>query len=422
LGDIFGSIQTIGRLSWKALGGTIRRLGVVGLLFVAPVAALGEPTARLIHFTTDGTQEGAPLLPGFDLHSVWSGLGQTDDGTVYIAVSNHNEVSGNVAIFALDPGADQMRVLGDLKSVSLAAGNWDEGESQYKVHTFLQQAADGLIYFATMPSSSPEKDRGAHIYSLNPQTDEIRDVSAVAGFSVTRRGDVASGSGVVVQQLGIKGMGLHPDFPDVLYLMTYGNGALLRYDLRTGLFQVVGHSARVSYVFHVDAEGDVYYLGGAPGEEQGFLRYNAQTGETTTLVSGIAEDEEVGMIVPTANPDVILVLLAKSKEVFPVHTVNERRLRGGTSCGRNWWRLFNMAVSPDGKDVFFVSNNNDRSAIWRAPVGGGSCVEVLDVDGLLGSRNLAFGGQNIWVGDSFYTPVWTHEGSRDVAILEVTVK
>ena len=69
-----------------------------------------------------------------------------------------------------------------------------------------------------------------------------------------------------------------------------------------------------------------------------------------------------------------------------------------------------------------MSNNNSRAAIWRAPVGGGKCVEVLDVEGLLGSRNLAFGGRNIWVGDRFFTPVWTHEGSNDLAILEVTVK
>lgn len=55
------------------------------------------------------------------------------------------------------------------------------------------------------------------------------------------------------------------------------------------------------------------------------------------------------MIAPTANPDVLLV---KSKDVFPIHTVNERRLCGGTSCGQDCWRLFNMAVSPDGTGVF----------------------------------------------------------------------
>lgn len=39
-------------------------------------------------------------------------MGQGDDGTVYIAVSNHDEVAGNVAIFSLDPSTDRIRLLG----------------------------------------------------------------------------------------------------------------------------------------------------------------------------------------------------------------------------------------------------------------------------------------------------------------------
>jgi len=81
-----------------------------------------------------------------------------------------------------------------------------------------------------------------------------------------------------------------------------------------------------------------------------------------------------------------------------------------------------MAVSPDGKHVFFVSNNNKKSLIWRAPVGGAKCEKILDVNDLLGRRNLAFGGQNIWYSNSFYTPVWTHKGENDLAILKVTVE
>lgn len=413
-----------GNIVWFG-GGAIRTfqqgLIVVFLIFAAPLEAGAEPSARLIHFTTDGTAEAGPLLPGFVMHSVWSGMGQAEDGTIYIAVSNHDEVLGNVAIFALDPGADRMRFINDIKSVSEAVGNWREGEGQYKVHTFLERASDGRLYFATMPATKPAGRRGAHLYALDPETEAIEDVSARAPVTVTRQAEIVPGRGVLLEELGIKGIGAHPEFTDMLYLMAHDNGALLRYDLRSGSVQAVGVSSSISYAFHVDEDGDVYYLGGLPDQPQSFLRYDAQTGETSVLVGGIAEDEEVGMIAQTANADIVLVLLAKSKEVFPIHTKNERRLRGGTSCGQNWWRLFNMAVSPDGKDVYFVSNNNSRAVIWRAPVGGGKCVEVLDVEGLLGSRNLAFGGRNIWVGDRFFTPVWTHEGSNDLAILEVTV-
>lgn len=415
------SCEKLGR-SGDVVGGWLVRVGLVLALAVSPFSVVAETAARLIHFTEDGGKGGAPLLPGFAMHSVWSGMGQAEDGTIFIAVSNHDEVLGNVAVFALDPGADRMRFVNDIKSVSEAAGNWLEGEGQYKVHTFLERASDGRLYFATMPATKPAGRRGAHLYALDPATETIEDVSATLPNTVTRDAKIVGGRGVLLEGLGIKGLGAHVAFEDMLYLMAHDNGALLRLDLRTGSVLAIGHSPRVSYAFHVDAEGDVYYLGGTPGEAQAFLHYDAQTGETTPLVSGISEDEEVGMIVATANPDLILVLLAKSKEVFPVQTKAEKRLRGGTSCGENWWRLFNMAVSPDGKDVYFVSNNNSRAAIWRAPVGGGKCVEVLDVEGLLGTRNLAFGGRNIWVGDRFYTPVWTHEGSNDLAILEVTVK
>ena len=205
--------------------------------------------------------------------------------------------------------------------------------------------------------------------------------------------------------------------------MTHDIGFVFRLDLRNGQYHAVGFSSRVSYVMHTDAEGDLYFLGSDPeATSQALLQFDAQSGETSVLIPNIPMDEEIGMIVPTANPDVVMVLMSKSKEVFPINTKAEKRLRGGTSCGKNWWKLFNMAVSPDGRHLYFVSNNNNHPMIWRAPTGGGTCQQVLDVKALLETRNLAFGGQNIWVGDSFFTPVWTHQGDNDLAILKVTVK
>ena len=397
---------------------------LLGIMIVLQTStADADPNAELIFFTEDGTQNGTPLLPGFPLHSVWSGMGQSEDGRIFVAVSNHDEVAGNVAIFVLDPETDRFRFITDLKSVSELAGNWEDGEGQYKVHTFLQLASDGKLYFATMPASQPSERRGAHLYALDPATETIEDLSATFPATLTRKAQLVTNSGVIVDGLGIKGISLHPEFEDMLYLMSHDIGYIVRLDLRTRQFEAIGFSHRIAYVMHTDAEGDLYYLGTTPDpEKQAFLHYDAQTGETQALVSGIAKDEEVGMIAPTANPDIVLVLLAKSKEVFPLNTKTEKKLRGGTSCGKNWWRLFNMTVGPEGKYVYYVSNNNDHSRVLRAPVGGGACQRVLDVNDLLGSRNLAFGGQNIWIGDSFYTPVWTHQGGNDLALLKVTVK
>lgn len=391
--------------------------------------AMAEPSARLIHFTDDGTELGTPLLPGFPLHSVWSGMGQTNDGTVYIAVSNHAEPGGNVAIFKFEPQRDKMTFVADLKSISEAADNWLPNENQYKVHTFLVEHLDGNLYFATMPADKPSTHRGAHLYRLDPRTDTISDLSATAPFFVDKEGKVrpnerATGGpgGILVQGQGIKGLMAHPTNADVLLMMTHDNGDLFAYSLSKGTFAPFGLSPRVAYVFHVDPAGDVYYLGPGPNEKQSILRYDVSTGETTPVLNDIPLKEEVGMIAPTANPDVVMVLLARSKRVIPLNTAEDRILRGGKSCGKNFWQLHNMTVSPDGRFAYFVSNNNDDAKrVMRVPVNGGKCSIVIQAQELLGTRNLAFGGQNIWWENRFYTPVWTHQGSNDLAILEVTV-
>ena len=211
-------------------------------------------------------------------------MGQGDDGTVYIAVSNHDEVAGNVAIFALDPGTNRIRLLGDLKLVSTAAGNWRNGESHYKVHTFLQKASDGLIYFATMGSGRPKRDRGAHGYALDPRIEEIPDVSLAAPFSIASTRKVGPGSGVVVQQLGVKGMGLQPDFTDVLYLMTWGAWRTASVRLAHGIFTAWAIRRVFLRYFTWMERGDVYSPGGPPNEPQPFLFYDVQTGEASALV------------------------------------------------------------------------------------------------------------------------------------------
>lgn len=386
-----------------------------------PLAALAEPGASLIHFTEDGTEAGAPLLPGFALHSVWSGMGKTRDGRIFVALSNHDEAAGNVALFELDPVRDRMVLLGDIRSVSMEASNWQADETQFKVHTFLQEHGDGLVYFGSMPTNFPAGERGGHLYRMNPKTGAIQDVSATAPKSLNAAGDVVNWGGVFAAEQGIKGIGLAPSEPGVLYLMLHDSGGLYRYGIEAGEIEKIGQSSSVSYVFHVDDAGDVYYLGGAGEETQDLLRFDAATGKTTALRSDLPMDE-VGMIVPVPNGPEILLLLAKSKKIFRIDTVSETIRPEGKACGRNWWKLFNMSLSPDGSALYFVSNNNDNRLIWRKDLASGACSEVLDVNAVLGTRNLAFGGQQIWAATSFFTPVWTHEGPNDVAILKITIE
>lgn len=398
-------------------------LGVLAALFLAG-GAQAAPIASLIHFTETGRADSAPLAPGFRLASSWSALGKAADGRIFIAVSNHDEAQGDAAIFALDPKTDRMRFIDTIRAASERAGNWRAEESQYKVHTFLSQHADGGLYFASSPSDDPSGSRGAHLYRLDPETDSIEDLSATAPFRIAADLTVAANSGpdagVVIPARGIKGLALNPAAPDRLYLMTYPDGGLYRHSLGDGGFERIGQSDSVSYAFHVDESGDVYYLGaGASAGAQSLLRYDAATGRTESLLDGVAADEVIGMIAPWRDGRRLSVLLAASKRLLTVDTVAEQAAAGGRVCGQNWWRLFNMAASPLDDSLYFVSNNNNRSEILRSDADGGGCESVLDVDDLLGSRNLAFGGVNIWSDDSFYTPVWTFQGDDDLALLKV---
>ncbi|MBX2851248.1 MAG: hypothetical protein KTR15_05840 [Phycisphaeraceae bacterium] len=57
-------------------------------------------------------------------------------------------------------------------------------------------------------------------------------------------------------------------------------------------------------------------------------------------------------------------------------------------------------------------------------VKSGLCREELNIDKLLGTRNLCFGGVGVWDDrGSFYAPVWTFgDGEPDLAILKATVE
>jgi len=195
-------------------------------------------SARVVHFTDDGTEYGDRLLPGFRHHSCWSGIGRSSDGNIYIAASNHYQTTtgtgnnGNVALYKYDPAQQVMKLLGDLKSASESVDNWMPYESQHKVHTFLIENADRKLYFATLDYYPSFVTRGSHIYTIDLETDEISDYSKIQpyvmkrDFSVVENGDEpTTTSGVAVEYMGIKGISLNPNVPEILYAMTFSRDA-----------------------------------------------------------------------------------------------------------------------------------------------------------------------------------------------------
>ena len=220
-----------------------------GLAIVKVQAGGSSYSAKLIYFTNNGLINGTPLIPGFRLNSCWSAIGASSMGNIYIAVSNHfqatttSEEHGNVAIFKYNPTLNKISVVGDLKSTSMAVNNWMEFESQHKVHTFLMENKDGKMYFASDDYYPSHFVRGAHLYSIDVQTDELKDYSKTQSyvlkrdFSVVENQNFASEtSGIFCEYFGIKGMALHPSSPDYLYAMTYSSpngvqapGSIIKY-------------------------------------------------------------------------------------------------------------------------------------------------------------------------------------------------
>ena len=387
-----------------------------------------QPPAELIHFTADGSAGGTPLLPGFRHDSVWSALATDGLGRLHVAVSNHQQPGGNVALFRYDPHRRRMVSLGDLRSISAAAGNWMPGESQYKVHTFLVPDALGRFHFASMDHPPSPFLRGAHLYRLDPTTGVVEDLSRTQPFLMTKSlavipntGQAAERSGVFIEEYGIKGLGLNPRAPDLLYAMTYPEGHLIQQVLSTGAMEVVGRSENVGYVFHVGNEGDAFYGVPAPGGLD-LLRYDTSAGSTRVVAAGLP-GELLGAVAPTPEGDVVYLLEALTKSVYRLDTRSDEVSFLATVCGSNWWRLFNLSLGPEGEGLFYVSNNNARSTIRAIDVDSGACREVLDVDALLGTRDLCFGGVNAWDRNgNLFAPAWTFGAAQtDLVLLRVSL-
>jgi hypothetical protein len=114
--------------------------------------------------------------------------------------------------------------------VSEAVGNWMQGESQHKVHTFIIESADGKMYFASNDYYPSHFIRGSHIYTIDTESDELEDYSKTQSyvmrrdFSLVENVDYASESSrVFTEYYGIKGISLNRNAPEILYAMTFSN-------------------------------------------------------------------------------------------------------------------------------------------------------------------------------------------------------
>jgi hypothetical protein len=106
----------------------------------------------------------------------WHATGSTPDGTIYVGGMDHVT---NSALYRLERGV--LRLVGDARSASEAAGNWHPGETAQKFHT-RPLWHEGRVYVASMDRSTLDDDyltrRGFHWYAYEPAHDRFIDLSA----------------------------------------------------------------------------------------------------------------------------------------------------------------------------------------------------------------------------------------------------
>lgn len=191
----------------------------------------------------------------------WHATGSAPNGDLYIAGMDHRT---NAALYRLPEGSDRLRLVGDARSASEAADNWQSGETAEKFHT-RPTFMDGRVYVATMNASNLdagyEKLRGFHWYAYDPSANRFTDLSAAE----------PGGTGLPHGSL----VTLAPDpARKTLFGAVLPTGAIVRYDAETGASVPLGRPKAydrpflyVNRFMFTDAKGRLYT---SAGEGKGY--------------------------------------------------------------------------------------------------------------------------------------------------------
>ena len=186
----------------------------------------------------------------------WLAVGSDAEGEIYISGHDHQT---NAMLYRMYQHDDTLRWVGDAKSASEAANNWQTNETAEKFHT-RPIHHNGTVYVATLDTSDMNNSflntRGFHWYGYQPADNSFTDLSATEP------------NGVGAQQLQIVTIQKDP-VNNLLYGMSIPENKLVRYNIATGTTTVLGKpSAWTGYFYSnrfmwVDSRGRVYITGGS---------------------------------------------------------------------------------------------------------------------------------------------------------------
>ena len=186
----------------------------------------------------------------------WLAVGSDASGEIYISGHDHQT---NSMLYRMYQSDNTVRWIGDARTASEAANNWDNGETAEKFHT-RPIHHDGQVYVATLDKSGMDDGfrttRGFHWYSYKISQNRFYDLSATET------------NGVGAETLQLATIQIDPA-NNLLYGMSIPENNLVRYDIAAGTTTVLGKPDQWTGYFYtnrfmwVDSRGRVYITGGS---------------------------------------------------------------------------------------------------------------------------------------------------------------
>lgn len=188
----------------------------------------------------------------------WHATGSTPAGDIYVAGMDHTT---NSALFRLPADQASLVYVGDARSASEAASNWESGETAEKFHT-RPTWHDGRVYVATLDYSMIDdgylERRGFHWYAHDQSSDAFIDLSA------------DEPGGTAIEHGGLATIALDPQTGN-LWGATIPEARLVRYDPIAGSTTDFGRPPAFGSGYNytarfiwIDSRGRVYFTGGNP--------------------------------------------------------------------------------------------------------------------------------------------------------------
>jgi hypothetical protein len=315
---------------------------------------------------------------------VWNGIGCSWDGQIYLAVTDHKEITSGIgmsALFHYDPYQAKWECLGTNKAASQRAGNWMPMESQAKVHSPIVEIFNGEMWMATHDNSDDNITRwhrGSHWYAVDARGVWV-DKSAEQDSApmLSREGCIrwdqnhqvdnpklapTESTGIAIHYESIMAIGYNPQKPGVIFGSTYPRTMILRHDFATKSTRVVG-SGRDIFVIDgqffngvsremvVDKHGNAYVPGKTMGGGARIAKYDFALDSTYTFQT-VSESEWKGAT-HTWSGESIFVAFTSGRiyGLYPESDAFEYIADVGARCP-------NLIVSQDARSLYAIPANS----------------------------------------------------------------